>query len=115
MSAKLTLASPTPKEAVNCHDVPSFDNCFFDPYTPGGAIGFKQFDVAVRKDWDTGAGIKFYARADVFNLFNRAQYANPNANISNPAPKSERSDSRSRSRSSSSKSNAPNTGPNRWA
>ncbi|MBP6749290.1 MAG: hypothetical protein KA144_06590, partial [Xanthomonadaceae bacterium] len=70
MSAKLTLASPTSKEAVNCYDAPSFDNCFFDPYTPSEGIGFKQFDIAVRKDWDTGAGIKFYVRGDVFNVFN---------------------------------------------
>ena len=86
MSAKLTLASPTPKEAVNCHDVPSFDNCFFDPYTPGGAIGFKQFDVAVRKDWDTGAGIKFYARADVFNLFNWRNYTDYDTWRGGPSP-----------------------------
>lgn len=73
-SAKLTLASPTSKEAVNCHDVPSFDNCFFDPYTPSEGIGFKQFDLAVRKDWDTGAGIKFYVRGDLFNAFNWRNY-----------------------------------------
>lgn len=74
LSAKLTVASPTPKEAVNCHDVPSFDNCFFDPFTPKDTIGFKQFDLAVRKDWDTGAGIKFYVRGDVFNAFNWRNY-----------------------------------------
>lgn len=74
MSAKLTLASPTAKEAVNCHDTTSFDNCFFDPFTPNDTIGFKQFDLAIRKDWDTGAGIKFYARADMFNVFNWRNY-----------------------------------------
>lgn len=86
MSAKLTLASPTPKEAVNCHDTTSFDNCFFDPYTPSGAIGFKQFDIALRKDWDTGAGIKFYARADVFNVFNWRNYTDYDTWRGGPSP-----------------------------
>lgn len=74
LSGKLTLASPTPKDAVNCFNAASFDNCFFDPYTPGDTIGFKQFDVAVRKEWDTGAGIKFYVRGDLFNAFNWRNY-----------------------------------------
>lgn len=74
LSGKLTLASPTPKDAVNCFNASSFDNCFFDPYTPSDTIGFKQFDVAVRKEWDTGAGIKFYVRGDLFNAFNWRNY-----------------------------------------
>lgn len=74
LSGKLTLASPTPKDAVNCFNAASFDNCFFDPYTPSDTIGFKQFDVAVRKEWDTGAGIKFYVRGDLFNAFNWRNY-----------------------------------------
>jgi outer membrane receptor protein involved in Fe transport len=69
-SSKLTLASPTPKEAVNCHDTVSFDNCFFDPFTPDDTIGFKQFDLAVQKEWDTGTDLKFRVRGDVFNVFN---------------------------------------------
>jgi outer membrane receptor protein involved in Fe transport len=74
LSGKLTLASPTPKDAVNCFNAASFDNCFFDPYTPGDTIGFKQFDFAMRKEWDTGAGIKFYVRGDLFNAFNWRNY-----------------------------------------
>jgi outer membrane receptor protein involved in Fe transport len=74
LSGKLTLASPTPKDAVNCFNAASFDNCFFDPYTPNDTIGFKQFDFAMRKEWDTGAGIKFYVRGDLFNAFNWRNY-----------------------------------------
>ncbi|TXH77509.1 MAG: TonB-dependent receptor [Lysobacteraceae bacterium] len=73
-SGKLTVASPTAKESLNCHDVPSFDHCFFDPFIPGDSIGFKQFDVAVQKEWDTGAGIKFRVRGDLFNAFNWRNY-----------------------------------------
>ena len=74
LSGKLTLASPTPRDAVNCYDASSFDNCFFDPYTPSDGIGFKQFDIALRKEWDTGGGIRFYVRGDVFNVFDWRNY-----------------------------------------
>ncbi len=70
LSTKLTLASPTPKEALNCHDVPNFNSCFFDPFTPGNAIGFKQWDVALQKEWATFGDTKFRVRADVINLMN---------------------------------------------
>lgn len=74
VSSKLTLASPTSKEAVNCNANTSFDNCFFDPFTPSDTIGFKQFDLALQKEWDTGAGIKYRVRGDVFNVFNWQNY-----------------------------------------
>lgn len=74
LSSKLTLASPTPKEAVNCRDAVSFNNCFFDPFTPDETIGFKQFDIAVQKEWDTGTDLKFRVRGDVFNVFNWANF-----------------------------------------
>ena len=69
LSSKLTLATPTPRDTVNCFDAPDFDNCFFDPYTPDTTIGYKQFDVALQKIWDTGSDISFSVRADVLNLF----------------------------------------------
>jgi outer membrane receptor protein involved in Fe transport len=74
VSAKLTLASPTPKDAVNCNAAASFDNCFFDPFTPDGSIGFKQFDVSLQKEWDTGGGVKFRVRGDLLNAFNWKNY-----------------------------------------
>ncbi|MFZ5637180.1 MAG: TonB-dependent receptor [Pseudomonadota bacterium] len=86
LSGKLTLASPTPKDAVNCHDTTSFDNCFFDPFTPSDGIGFKQLDFAVRKEWDTGAGIKFYVRGDLFNAFNWRNYTDYDTWRGGPSP-----------------------------
>ncbi|MCY7354235.1 MAG: TonB-dependent receptor [Lysobacter sp.] len=73
-SSKLTLASHTPRDTVNCRDAPNFDNCFFDPFIPEGDIGFKQFDVALQKQWDTGTDVKFRIRADLFNVFNWRNY-----------------------------------------
>jgi hypothetical protein len=69
-SAKLVLASPTPKESINCHDAPDFLHCFFDPFTPRQAIGQKQLDLAAEKRWaiTETMGIKF--RIDVLNAFN---------------------------------------------
>ena len=69
LSSKLSLATPTPRETVNCFDAPNFDNCFFDPYIPDTTIGFKQFDLALQKVWDTGSNVNFSVRADVLNVF----------------------------------------------
>ncbi len=70
VSAKLTLESPRPKDATNCFDAISVNNCFADTATPRGTIGYKQFDLAVQKQWDTGAGLKYKVRGDVLNVFN---------------------------------------------
>lgn len=69
-SGKLILASHRPREATNCNDAPSSDNCFFDPFEPEGTIGFKQFDAALEKRWNTGTDLSFKVRADVLNVFN---------------------------------------------
>lgn len=70
LSAKLILESPTPRSATNCFDAISNDHCFFEPYERSETIGFKQFDVALQKVWDTGSDLKFKVRADVINVFN---------------------------------------------
>ncbi len=70
LSAKLTLESPTPRGATNCLDAVSNDNCFFDPYERSETIGFKQFDVALQKVWNTGSDLSFKVRADLLNAFN---------------------------------------------
>lgn len=70
LSTKLILASPAPKEALNCHDVPDFNSCFFDPFTPRNDIGFKTWDVALQKEWATYGDTKFRVRADIINLMN---------------------------------------------
>jgi len=80
-SAKLTLASPIAVEAINCFDVTVAGNCYFDPFRADETIGFKQFDLALQKEWDTGSSIKYRVRGDVFNVFNwrnvsSSQYSN---------------------------------------
>ncbi|UHQ19158.1 TonB-dependent receptor [Lysobacter sp. KIS68-7] len=70
VSAKLTLASEYPKDSVNCFNAASFNNCFFDSFQPDVTFGYKQFDVALRKTWDTGTDLKLWMRVDAFNLFN---------------------------------------------
>jgi hypothetical protein len=86
LSSKLTLASPNPKDSVNCHDTTSFDNCFFDSFIPDGNIGFKQFDVALRKEWDTGAGLKLWVRGDVLNVFNWRNWTDYDTWRGGPSP-----------------------------
>ena len=79
LSGKLTLASPSTYEATNCFEVTMAGNCYFDPFTPSGTIGFKQFDLAVQKEWDTGSDLKLRVRADLLNAFdwrNYTDYAN---------------------------------------
>ena len=70
LSSKLVLASPTPKEGLNCNDVPSFDNCFWDPFVPRDAIGQKQWDIAAEKAWTIGEDMRFRVRADILNVMN---------------------------------------------
>jgi len=74
LSAKLTLTSQPPRYFVNCRDVDQPDNCFIDQYKPDGTYGYKQFDIAAMKEFDTGAGFKMWARADILNVFDWANY-----------------------------------------
>ncbi|MEZ0469829.1 TonB-dependent receptor [Luteimonas salinilitoris] len=73
MSGKLTLASHTPKATNNCLNSPPEPEpnylCFYDPYTPNGTIGYKQFDLAAEKRWNTGTNLGFKVRADLINVF----------------------------------------------
>jgi len=70
LSSKLNIASQRPRYAINCNDAPDFNNCFFDPFEPEGTLGYKQFDVALEKRWNTGTDISFKVRADLINAFN---------------------------------------------
>ena len=70
LSGKLVLETHRPRNATNCNDVPSDDFCFYDPYEPNGTIGYKQFDMALEKQFDTGTDLGFSIRADVLNVFN---------------------------------------------
>jgi outer membrane receptor protein involved in Fe transport len=74
-SGKMTLASPTGYYFVNCSQSGPNDNfCFTDQFKPDKTIGFKQLDLAVTKEFDTGAGIKFRIRGDVLNVTNARNY-----------------------------------------
>lgn len=72
LSAKLTLASATPRYMQDCNEVSS-NYCHFDWYKPDDK--FKQFDMAASKEWDTGSDVKFRVRADLLNVFNWANYS----------------------------------------
>ncbi|WP_149193259.1 TonB-dependent receptor domain-containing protein [Luteimonas suaedae] len=69
LSGKLTAETPRAINSSNCIEVDT-RNCFFDPYFPNTTIGFKQFDLAVHKSWDTGTKLSPWARVDVLNVFN---------------------------------------------
>ena len=85
-SGKLTLASPTPLEALNCHDTTDFNNCFFDPFTPHGKIGYKQLDLSMQKEWELWGYGKFRLRGDLLNVFNWRNYTNYETWRGGPSP-----------------------------
>jgi outer membrane receptor protein involved in Fe transport len=68
VSGKLTLATPEPIATVNNRDPNG--NFSFASYTPDHTLGYKQFDLALEKTFDTGTDIKMRIRGDVFNVFN---------------------------------------------
>ncbi|UTA53478.1 TonB-dependent receptor [Lysobacter soli] len=70
LSGKATFATQAPRYYTNCFDAPDFNNCRFDQYEPDGTFGFKQVDLALQKNFDTGAGFVMWVRGDIFNVFN---------------------------------------------
>jgi outer membrane receptor protein involved in Fe transport len=93
-TGKGTFATQAPRYATNCFDAPDFNNCFIQQYKPDGTFGTKQVDLAVQKDFDTGAGFVMWVRGDIFNVFNWDNYngfddwrggpGNANPNFGNP-------------------------------
>ncbi len=73
LSGKLSLASQTPRYGTNCLD--GNDQCYITQYKPDSTLGYKEFSLAVNKQWDTGTDIKFNVRADIINVFNWVNYA----------------------------------------
>src|SRR3546814_7008472 len=65
----MTPPCPT-RRSSDLNDVPSSDFCFYDPFEPEGSIGYKKFDVALEKRWNTGSDLSLRVRADVLNVFN---------------------------------------------
>ena len=66
-SGKLSLSSKIPRYYVNCFDVDRANNCFIDQYKPDN--GFRQVDLAMQKEFDTGAGFRMWVRGDILNVF----------------------------------------------
>jgi outer membrane receptor for ferrienterochelin and colicin len=98
LSAKLTLATPTPGNTVSCYSYPAvqFDTgsgnsaCMPTGVTPAGngrflvggkAFGYRDVDFQATKDFDLGHGIALYGRFDVLNLFNWKNYSDVNFTI----------------------------------
>jgi outer membrane receptor protein involved in Fe transport len=70
LSAKLTLSSPVEFEALNCFNVTAAEQCYFQNFKPDTTIGYKQFDLAMQKTFDTWSDVSVRLRADVLNVFN---------------------------------------------
>ncbi|HET6397282.1 MAG TPA: TonB-dependent receptor [Pseudoxanthomonas sp.] len=71
-SGKGTWADATPRYYQNCN-VSAWAYCHFDAYTPEEE--FKQVDLAVQKEWDTGSRFRLRLRGDVLNVFNWSNYS----------------------------------------
>lgn len=71
-SSKLTMASPPGNTNLDCFpsgcDTGGFNTYYFDDQK------FRQLDVALQKEWDTGTDLKLRVRADVLNVANARNY-----------------------------------------
>ena len=76
LSGKLTVASPPGNTGLDC----------FDGFDPGGCNNggfntyyfddqdFRQLDLALQKEWDTGTDLKVRVRGDILNVTNERNY-----------------------------------------
>jgi hypothetical protein len=86
-------AGTTPVEQriqINCYDASAF--ALPDPFTFGNAPrnvlrgpNYKQTDLAFMKNIPVGGDVRVQLRAEVYNVFNRANFANPNASFGSAA------------------------------
>lgn len=86
-SGKLTLESMKPRIGENC--LLGGNLCRWDSYRPDGTLGFKQFDLAATRAWDTGTDLGFYVRADLLNVFNWRNWTSYNdwwGDVNGPNP-----------------------------
>ena len=75
-SGKLTLSSPTPKDATNCYDVTTIGNCYFDPLIPSDEHRLQvSWTSHCDKSFDTGTSLRPWVRVDVVNLLQLGQLA----------------------------------------
>ncbi|MEO9079071.1 MAG: hypothetical protein ABI268_07125, partial [Rhodanobacter sp.] len=102
LSAKLTLATPTPYNDLACFGAsyPTGSGCTPIGATPpgngkfllGGKIfGYRDVDFQATKDFDLGHGLTLYGRFDLLNAFNFKNYTDYLANwgsngVANPSP-----------------------------
>ncbi|MCI4567167.1 TonB-dependent receptor [Lysobacter sp. CFH 32150] len=73
-STKLTLASPAAKNVLNCiQPTPAgLDNCAYGTFEAGyfDDAKFRQWDIAVQKEWTIEGDLSLWVRGDVFNVTN---------------------------------------------
>ncbi|GAA5072464.1 TonB-dependent receptor [Lysobacter panacisoli] len=74
-STKVTWSSPIARDITDClapTPDPALDNCAFGRIDSAffDDADFFQWDLAVQKEFDTGAGLKYMVRGDVFNVTN---------------------------------------------
>ena len=74
------------KQLINCFDASAF--ALPDPFTFGNAPrnvlrgpNFKQTDLAFMKNIPVGGQARVQLRAEIYNVFNRANFANPNTSF----------------------------------
>lgn len=97
VSAKLTLATPTPGNTLSCYNVEfaTGSQCTPTGVTPSGngrflvggkVFGYRDVDFQATKDFNLGHGIVMYGRFDLLNVFNWRNYSDliytiPNGNV----------------------------------
>jgi hypothetical protein len=89
LSCQPNTAGTTPVERrfqINCFDASAF--ALPDPFTFGNAPrnvlrgpNFKQTDLAFMKNIPVGGDARVQLRAEIYNVFNRANFANPNTSF----------------------------------
>ena len=71
-STKLTMASPPGNTNLDCFpsgcDTGGFNTYYFDDQK------FRQLDIALQKEWDTGTDLKLRIRGDILNVTNARNY-----------------------------------------
>jgi len=76
LSSKLTLASPPGNTNLDCFegfDPGACNNAGFNTYY-FDEQKFRQLDLALQKEWDTGTDLRFRVRGDVLNVTNERNY-----------------------------------------
>jgi outer membrane receptor protein involved in Fe transport len=102
LSAKLTLATPTPFNGIACYGAtfPNGSGCIPAAATPGGngkflvggkVFGYRDVDFQATKNFDIGHGMVIYGRFDLLNAFNFRNYTDVLVNwgangVANPDP-----------------------------